>query len=81
MIFSTTPNYPPPGDPALMSSSLPTTRAPSPFLSAEQPSMLPQPESPIATLQLPSYMGHRHNISTASAPPLINQPYDEDGRG
>ena len=77
LLTSTTPTYPPPGSPALLlSTSLPAP-APSPFLEADPPGLLlALPESPIPTLAFP-VPTHRHNLSTSSAPPVIQDP----GRG
>ncbi|TPX08761.1 uncharacterized protein E0L32_009823 [Thyridium curvatum] len=66
--MTSTPTYPPPEDPStLLSTSLPAA-APSPFLRSEPFHMLPLPESPVPNLGFPQLPGHRHNLSTSSAP-------------
>ncbi|KAF3345093.1 hypothetical protein VD0002_g7259 [Verticillium dahliae] len=75
--MTTTPGYPPPEDPYLLSSTAHST-VPSPFLQPEQLGMLPLPESPIPVLA--SMPRHRRPTPPSSSvqgesPSAISAPF------
>lgn len=72
--LSTTPTLPPPDNFMFHHSPSVSVATASPFLAPEGFGMLPVPESPLAGSTNLSH--HRHNLSTASAPPAFYHPAD-----